>query len=340
MKTLLVTGGTGYIGSHFVVCALEADFEVVIVDSLENSSPEVITAIESISGRKPVFHQGKVQDFDLMDKLFSKYNFDTVVHFAGYKAVGESTQKPLMYYQNNVGGSAVLMEIMRKHGVSKLVFSSSATVYGLPEFVPYTEAHPIAPFNVYGHTKAMTEVMMQSVTEAEPEWSAIALRYFNPVGAHPSGDLGEDPKGIPNNLMPFVTKVAIGELPELGVFGDDYDTIDGTGVRDYLHVMDLAEGHLKALNWLAENTGFKAVNLGTGNGLSVLQMVGSFERVNGVKVPCVIKPRREGDLSAYWADSTLALNMLGWSATRTLDDMVRDSWVWQFRHSDGYGDSA
>ncbi|WP_221800678.1 UDP-glucose 4-epimerase GalE [Oceanobacter mangrovi] len=333
---ILVTGGLGYIGSHFAVCAIQASKEIVIVDSLENSSLKVLDAIESITGTRPVFYQGKVQDRELMTQVFNAHSFDSVVHFAGYKAVGESTKEPLMYYQNNVAGSAVLMDMMKEYGVNKLVFSSSATVYGVPEFVPYTESHRIAPFNVYGHSKAMTEVMMQGLCEAQPDWSAIALRYFNPVGAHESGDLGEDPKGIPNNLMPFITKVAVGELAELGVFGDDYDTVDGTGVRDYLHVMDLAEGHLKALSWLDANKGFKAVNLGTGNGMSVLQMVESFERVNGVKVPYSIKPRRDGDLPAFWADASLAKELFDWQANRTLDDMMRDSWHWQSRHPRGY----
>lgn len=333
---ILVTGGTGYIGSHFAVCAIKAEKEVVIVDSLENSSVEVLDAIESITGTRPEFFHGKVQDRALMEGIFSQYQFDAVVHFAGYKAVGESTEKPLAYYQNNVSGSAVLMDVMKTHGVNHLVFSSSATVYGVPEFVPYTEEHRVAPFNVYGHTKAMTEVMMQGVCEADANWSAVALRYFNPVGAHPSGDLGEDPQGIPNNLMPFITKVAVGALPELGVFGNDYDTVDGTGVRDYLHVMDLAEGHLKAIDYLLENKGFKAINLGTGNGLSVLQMVESFERVNEVKVPYAIKSRRDGDLPAFWADASMAKKLLGWEANRTLDEMMRDSWRWQSKHPKGY----
>lgn len=296
----------------------------------------MLDAIESITGIHPEFFHGKVQDRSLMEEIFNQYQFDAVVHFAGYKAVGESTEKPLAYYQNNVSGSAVLMDVMKTHGVNNLVFSSSATVYGVPEFVPYTEEHRVAPFNVYGHTKAMTEVMMQSVCEADSNWSAVALRYFNPVGAHPSGDLGEDPQGIPNNLMPFITKVAVGALPELGVFGNDYDTVDGTGVRDYLHVMDLAEGHLKAIDYLLENKGFKAINLGTGNGLSVLQMVESFERVNEVKVPYAIKPRRDGDLPAFWADASMAKELLGWEANRTLDEMMRDSWNWQSKHPKGY----
>ncbi len=333
---ILVTGGLGYIGSHFTVCAIQEGHDVVIVDSLENSSLKVLDAIENITGKKPKFLKAKVQDKMAMRALFQEHSFNAVVHFAGYKAVGESTKEPLMYYQNNVGGSSALMEMMQDFGVKNMVFSSSATVYGIPEFVPYTEGHRVAPFNVYGHTKAMTETMMQGVCDSDSEWSAVALRYFNPVGAHPSGDLGEDPKGIPNNLMPFITKVAVGELSELGVFGDDYDTVDGTGVRDYLHVMDLAVGHLKALRWLDQNRGFKAVNLGTGNGLSVLQMVESFEKVNGVKVPYTVKPRRDGDLPAFWADASLAEELFGWTADLTLDEMMRDSWRWQSKHPKGY----
>jgi UDP-glucose 4-epimerase len=335
---ILVTGGTGYIGSHFVVVALQAGMDVVIVDSLENSSAKVVDAIESITGKRPFFYKGVDHDVGLLNGIFTQHQFDAVVHFAGYKSVAESTSEPMKYYRNNVGGTAVLMEVMRNHDVSKLVFSSSATIYGVPQFNPYTESHPIAPFNVYGHSKAMVETMMQSQCGANPDWSAIALRYFNPVGAHPSGDLGEDPKGTPDNLMPYLTRVAVGALPELGVFGNNYDTVDGTGVRDYIHVMDLAEGHLKALSWLGSHKGFSAVNLGTGCGYSVLQMIEAFSRVNGIKVPYVFKPRRAGDLPAYWADSTSAHNMLGWSATRTLDNMVRDSWAWQSRHPDGYGD--
>ena len=337
---ILVTGGTGYIGSHFVVVAQQAGMEVVIVDSLENSSARVVDAIESITGIRPYFYKGIDHDVGLLNGIFSNHRFDAVVHFAGYKSVAESTVEPMKYYRNNVGGTAVLMEVMRNHNVTKLVFSSSATIYGFPQFNPYTESHPISPFNVYGHSKAMVETMMQSQCGAIPEWSAIALRYFNPVGAHPCGDLGEDPKGIPNNLMPYLTKVAVGALPELGIFGNNYDTVDGTGVRDYIHVMDLAEGHLKALEWVNSHRGFTAVNLGAGYGYSVLQMVEAFERVNGVKVPYVFKPRRAGDLPAYWADASTAERVLDWKVTRTLDDMVRDSWAWQSRHPGGYGEDA
>ncbi len=335
---ILVTGGTGYIGSHFVVVAMQAGMDVVIVDSLENSSATVVDAIESVVGKRPFFYKGVDHDVGLLNGIFTHHKFDAVIHFAGYKSVAESTREPMKYYRNNVGGTAVLMEIMRNHDVSKLVFSSSATIYGMPQFNPYTEGHPIAPFNVYGHSKAMVETMMQSQCGANSNWSAIALRYFNPVGAHPSGDLGEDPKGTPDNLMPYLTKVAVGALPELGIFGDNYDTIDGTGVRDYIHVMDLAEGHLKALKWLDKHDGFSAVNLGTGSGYSVLQLVEAFTRVNAVPISYSFKPRRAGDLAAYWADSSSAYNMLGWKATRTLDDMVRDSWCWQSRHPNGYED--
>jgi len=335
---ILVTGGTGYIGSHFVVVAQQAGMDVVIIDSLENSSAKVVDAIESITGTRPFFYKGIDHDVGLLNAIFGQHGFDAVVHFAGYKSVSESTLEPMKYYRNNVGGSAVLMEVMRNHGVSNFVFSSSATIYGFPQFNPYTEGHPINPFNVYGHSKAMVETMMQSQCGANPNWSAIALRYFNPVGAHPSGNLGEDPKGTPNNLMPYLTKVAVGGLPELGIFGNNYDTSDGTGVRDYIHVMDLAEGHLKALEWVHKHKGFTAVNLGTGKGYSVLQMVEAFERVNNVSVPYSFKPRRAGDLAAYWADSSTAEQVLGWSAELSMDDMVRDSWNWQSRHPSGYGE--
>lgn len=337
--TILVTGATGFIGSHFCVAALQQGLDLVLLDNLENSSIKVLEIIEALSAIKPKFEHVDVRDKSALNAVFDKYSIDAVVHFAGYKAVGESASDPLMYYRNNVAGSINLLEVMKEQGVRKLVFSSSATVYGVPEFNPYTELHRKLPFNPYGQTKSMMEDMMKDLCDSDSDFSMISLRYFNPIGAHPSGRLGEDPKGIPNNLMPFVTKVAVGELKELGVFGDDYDTVDGTGVRDYIHVMDLAMGHIKAINYLVDNKGFEAINLGAGKGYSVLQLVETFERLNQVKIPFVIKPRREGDLAAYWADATKAKQLLGWQTELELDDMVRDSWAWQSANPNGYTDS-
>ena len=337
--TILVTGATGFIGSHFCVAALQQGLDLVLLDNLENSSVKVLGIIEELTSIKPKFEHVDVRDKDALSSVFDKYSIDAVVHFAGYKAVGESASDPLMYYRNNVAGSINLLEVMKEKAVRKLVFSSSATVYGVPEFNPYTEVHRKLPFNPYGQTKSMMEDMMKDLCDSDSGFSMMSLRYFNPIGAHPTGKLGEDPKGIPNNLMPFVTKVAVGELKELGVFGNDYDTIDGTGVRDYIHVMDLAEGHIKALNYLNEHDGFETVNLGAGKGYSVLELVTAFERLNNVKIPYCIKPRREGDLAAYWADASKAKKLLGWQTELELDDMVRDSWAWQSANPQGYSDS-
>lgn len=335
--TILVTGATGFIGSHFCVLALQQGLDLVLLDNLENSSEKVLAAIEQVTGVKPCFVKADIRDKAVLESVVKQYQVDAVVHFAGYKAVGESAALPLMYYRNNVAGSLNLLEVMQEQGVKKLVFSSSATVYGVPEFNPYTEQHRKLPFNPYGQTKSMMEDMMRDACSADASFAMMALRYFNPIGAHPSGLLGEDPKGIPNNLMPFITKVAIGELAELGVFGNDYDTVDGTGVRDYIHVMDLAEGHIKALAYLDDNSGYEAVNLGAGHGYSVLEVVEAFERINGVKIPYVVKPRRDGDLAAYWADATKAEQLLMWKTQLGIEDMVRDSWVWQLNNPKGYG---
>lgn len=337
--TILVTGATGFIGSHFCVEALQQGLDLVLLDNLENSSVKVLEVIENVSGIKPRFEQADLRDKDTLVTIFEKYSIDSVVHFAGYKAVGESSADPLMYYRNNIAGSINLLEVMKEKGVHKLVFSSSATVYGEPEFNPYTELHRKLPVNPYGNTKSMMEDMMKDLCDSESSFSMMSLRYFNPIGAHPSGKMGEDPKGIPNNLMPFVTKVAVGELAELGVFGNDYDTVDGTGVRDYIHVMDLAKGHIKAIQYLDDNTGFEAVNLGAGKGFSVLQLVDAFERLNSVKIPYVIKPRRDGDLPAYWADASKASRLFGWKTELELEDMVRDSWAWQSANPNGYADN-
>lgn len=336
--SILVTGATGFIGSHFCVAALQQGLDLVLLDNLENSSIKVLEIIEELTQVKPKFEQADLRNKSELIDVFNKYSIDSVVHFAGYKAVGESAADPLMYYRNNVAGSINLLEVMKEKGVNNLVFSSSAMVYGVPEFNPYTELHRKLPFNSYGQTKTMMEDMMKDLCDSDSDFSMMALRYFNPIGAHPSGKLGEDPKGIPNNLMPFVTKVAVGELSELGIFGDDYDTADGTGVRDYIHVMDLAIGHIKALKYLQENKGYEAVNLGAGKGYSVLQLVETFERLNNVKIPYVIKPRRDGDLAAYWADATKAKQLLNWQTELTLEDMVRDSWAWQSANPSGYSD--
>ncbi len=334
--TILVTGATGFIGSHFCVKALQQGLDVLLLDNLENSSLKVLDAIEQVTGVKPNFIEADLRDKSQLTQVFIANKIDSVVHFAGYKAVGESAINPLMYYRNNVAGSINLLEVMKEQAVHKLVFSSSATVYGEPVFNPYTEEHRKLPFNPYGQTKSMMEDMMADLCKSDSQYSMVALRYFNPIGAHPSGKLGEDPKGIPNNLMPYVTKVAVGELAELGVFGDDYDTVDGTGVRDYIHVMDLAEGHVKAIEYLNNHTGYEAINLGAGHGYSVLELVKAFEDVNQVKIPYVIKPRRDGDLAAYWADATKAETLLGWQTQLTLNDMVRDSWAWQSSNPKGY----
>ncbi|MCP5325081.1 MAG: UDP-glucose 4-epimerase GalE [Oceanospirillaceae bacterium] len=335
--TILVTGGAGYIGSHFVCLALSKGMKLVILDNFDNSSAQVLKAIADVTGVAPDFVEGDVRDKALLTRVMTEKQVESVVHFAGHKAVGESTQNPLKYYDNNVYGSVVLLQAMAECGVRKLVFSSSATVYGVPEFNPYTEDHRKKPFNPYGQSKSMVEDIMEDACRADPGLAMMALRYFNPIGAHPSGKLGEDPKGIPNNLMPYITKVAVGELKSLGVFGDDYDTVDGTGVRDYIHVMDLAEGHIRALEYLSAHSGYEAVNLGAGHGYSVLQVIQAFESVNGVAIPYDVKPRRDGDLAAYWADASKALRLLNWKTRLTIDDMVRDSWVWQSENPGGYG---
>jgi len=332
----LVLGATGFIGSHFSVAAMLQGKPLVLLDNFENSSPKVLQAIQSISGTEPTFIQADVRDKQALRKVFSEYQIDSVVHFAGYKAVGESSADPLKYFNNNVSGAITLLEVMKEFEVFNFLFSSSATVYGVPEFNPYTEEHPKKPFNPYGNTKSMVEDILSDLCASDSRWSAVALRYFNPIGAHPSGKIGEDPKGIPNNLMPYITKVAIGELESLGIFGNDYDTPDGTGVRDYIHVMDLADGHLKALDYISAHKGYEAINLGTGTGYSVLDLVQAFERVNGVRIPYQFKPRRAGDLPAYWANADKARKLLGWSAQFGIEDMVRDSWKWQSSNPEGF----
>ncbi len=333
--TILVTGGAGYIGSHTVITLLEQSVDVIVLDNLVNSSVESLSRVSKICGRKPIFYQGDVLDRSCLKHIFSKHNVDSVIHFAGLKSVGESVEKPIEYYQNNVTGSLVLLEEMLAANVNKLIFSSSATVYGDPEFVPLTENARIGgTTNPYGSSKVMVEEILKDFSLANPDFSITALRYFNPVGAHSSGLIGEDPNGKPSNLLPIVTQVAIGILSKLVIYGNDYPTIDGTGVRDYIHVMDLAEGHLCALNKL--NAGFNAYNLGTGIGYSVLQVITEFERITRKKIPFEIAERRPGDIAECWASSALAHTELGWKAKLNLTDMLQDAWRWQRMNPNGY----
>lgn len=336
MAKILVTGGAGYIGSHTVVELLGHGHDVVVLDSLVNSSALVFDRIAAITGKRPFFIQGDIRDSAILLDIFSNHKIDAVIHFAGLKAVGESVEKPLLYYENNVHGTLVLCEAMAAAGVFKLVFSSSATVYGPDAPVPYEESMPLGqPSSPYGASKAMVERMLMDLCVADPRWAVAALRYFNPIGAHESGLIGEDPQGIPNNLMPFISRVAVGKLSELSIFGDDYDTEDGTCVRDYLHVVDLADGHCRSLELLAE-PGFMPLNLGTGNGVSVLEMVTSFQRVTGQQVPYRFAPRRGGDLPAFWANADKAKALLGWVADSSLEKMMEDTWRWQSQNPDGF----
>ena len=326
---ILVTGGTGYIGSHTVVELMAAGHEVFIIDNLSNSKPAVLERIARITGRKPGFAEIDIRDGDALRRLMAENRFESVIHFAGLKAVGESVSEPLRYYDNNVGGSVALLEAMREAGIKSLVFSSSATVYGDPATVPIREDFPLSATNPYGRSKLMIEDILRDLAKSDPEWRIALLRYFNPVGAHASGLIGEDPNGIPNNLMPYLTQVAVGRLQELSVFGSDYPTPDGTGVRDYIHVVDLALGHVAALSALAAQRGVLTVNLGTGHGYSVLDMVNAFSRATGRDVPYKLAPRRPGDVAQCYADPEQAHQMLGWRATRGIEDMCRDAWRWQ-----------
>ncbi len=334
---ILVTGGAGYIGSHTVVELQNAGYEVVIVDNLVNSSEKVLERVEKITGKPVKFYKVDIQDAAGLNEVFEKENIDSCIHFAGLKAVGESVAKPLEYYTNNIAGTLTLIDVMRKHGVKNIVFSSSATVYGNPAFVPITEECPKGVCtNPYGWTKSMLEQILTDIQNADKEWNVILLRYFNPIGAHKSGTIGENPNGIPNNLMPYITQVAVGKLEKLGVFGDDYDTPDGTGVRDYIHVVDLALGHVKAIEKIKENPGCRVYNLGTGKGYSVLDIVKNFEAANGVPIPYVIKDRRPGDIATCYSDATLAKEELGWEAQYDLKEMCEDSWRWQKNNPQGY----
>ena len=323
---VLVTGGAGYIGSHTCVELLNAGHEVVIIDNFVNSKPEALDCIRRITGKDFAFCEADLRDRAAVKKLFDEHEIDAVIHFAGLKAVGESVQKPLEYYDNNLGGFFVLAEEMRAHNVKRIVFSSSATVYGMNNPVPFREEMPTSATNHYGYTKVMIEQMLRDLAVADPEWSIVLLRYFNPIGAHESGLIGEDPNGIPNNLLPYVAQVAAGIRPQLSVFGNDYDTPDGTGVRDYIHVVDLALGHLAALNYAETHTGAEAINLGTGHGTSVLEIVAAFEKASGRPVPYKICDRRPGDIATCYADTAKAAELLGWHAARNIDDMCRDGW--------------
>ncbi|NLJ70465.1 MAG: UDP-glucose 4-epimerase GalE [Clostridiaceae bacterium] len=335
---ILVTGGTGYIGSHTVVELLNHGDDVVIVDNLSNSHPIVLERIEIITDKRPDFIKADVCNFEKMNEVFSKYQFDSIIHFAGSKAVGESVEKPLLYYRNNIESTWVLVELMEKYNVPSIIFSSSATVYGQPDINPITEDFSYQCTNPYGRTKMINELFLKDTTVAYPNISAISLRYFNPIGAHESGLIGEDPQGIPNNLMPYITQVAIGKLEKLSIFGDDYDTHDGTGVRDYIHVVDLAKGHVAAVNYLQEHkdTSFLAVNLGTGIGYSVLDIVHAFEKIIGREIPYQITDRRLGDIATCYANPKKAKELLNWEAKFDLEKMCEDSWRWQIKNPKGY----
>lgn len=334
---ILVTGGAGFIGSHTCVELLEAGYDVVVVDNLYNASRKSMDRVEQITGKKPVFYEADILEREALNQIFEKEQIDSVIHFAGLKAVGESVAKPIEYYYNNIAGTLVLCDVMRKHNVKNIVFSSSATVYGDPAFIPITEACPKGKItNPYGQTKGMLEQVLEDIHVSDPEWNVILLRYFNPIGAHKSGLIGEDPKGIPNNLVPYVAQVAIGKLECLGVFGDDYDTPDGTGVRDYIHVVDLAKGHVAAIKKLEEKKGVLIYNLGTGKGYSVLDVVHAFEKACGKEIPYAVKPRRPGDIAVCYADPAKAKAELGWEAENGIEEMCADSWKWQSMNPNGY----
>lgn len=335
--SILVTGGAGYIGSHTCVELLNSGYEVVVVDNLCNSCEESLSRVEEITGKKVTFYKADLLNREAVEQIFEKEEIDSVIHFAGLKAVGESVAKPLEYYYNNITGTLILCDVMRNHGVKNIVFSSSATVYGNPATVPIKEDFPLSVTNPYGRTKLMLEEILRDFYVADPEWNVILLRYFNPIGAHKSGRIGENPKGIPNNLVPYITQVAVGKLEKLGVFGDDYDTPDGTGVRDYIHVVDLALGHVRAIEKLKTQTGGVLVyNLGTGVGYSVLEIVKAFEKACGKEIPYEIKDRRPGDIPTCYADASLAKEELSWEAKRGIEEMCEDSWRWQKNNPNGY----
>lgn len=336
MNTILVTGGTGFIGSHTILELLEAGYEVVAMDNLSNSKEASLKRVEKITGKKVTFRKADLLDKEGLDKLFEDFDVDAVIHFAGLKAVGESVEKPLYYYSNNVAGTVNLCEVMDRHNVKRMVFSSSATVYGDPSESPLTEESGLSATNPYGQTKLTIEYILRDLCSSDQDWKVALLRYFNPVGAHESGLIGEDPSGIPNNLMPFVTQVAVGKRNKLSVFGGDYPTHDGTGVRDYIHVVDLAKGHLKSLEHLENETGAEAYNLGTGKGSSVLDVIHMFEKVTGEKISYEITGRRPGDAAICFADASKAKKVLGWETEKNLEEMCRDAWNWQTKNPKGY----
>ncbi|MCF8018974.1 MAG: UDP-glucose 4-epimerase GalE [Vallitaleaceae bacterium] len=334
--TVLITGGAGYIGSHTLIELLEASMDVVVVDNYINSKPEALNRVKRITGKDFTFYEVDLLDEEGLEKVFKKHDIEAVIHFAGLKAVGESVALPLTYYHNNITGSLILFKLMDKYNVKKLVFSSSATVYGLNNVSPLVEDLPLSTTNPYGTTKWMIEKILQDIYQADSTWQIVLLRYFNPIGAHESGLIGEDPNGVPNNLMPYVTQVGIGKRDQLGIFGNDYDTPDGTGVRDYIHVVDLAKGHLSALTYTTKQEGIEAINLGTGKGHSVLEVIKTFEKANNVKIPYTFKERRPGDIGTCYADVSKAKKLLSWEAKRSLEDMCRDAWHWQSTCPEGY----
>ncbi len=336
MPTVLLTGATGYIGSHTWLALQAAGFDVVGVDDFSNSSPEVLNRLRALSGQEPVFEHASVCDTAAMDALFQRHRIDAAVHFAAFKAVGESTAQPLDYYANNIGGLLTVCRVMQQHGVQRFVFSSSATVYGNPQQLPLTEAAPLSATNPYGQTKLMGEQILRDLGASNPQWQTACLRYFNPVGAHESGRIGEDPRGVPNNLMPYVAQVAVGRRQQLSVYGDDYPTVDGTGVRDYIHVVDLAAGHVAALRRLFDAPGSFTVNVGTGRGNSVLEVVAAYAQASGRAVPYRVMPRRPGDIASCYADPTQARQLLGWAAEHGLARMCEDSWRWQSMNPNGF----
>lgn len=334
---ILITGGCGYIGSHTCLEMLAAGHDIVVVDNYYNAKPEALRRVKELAGRDFPFYECDIRDREGLRRVFAAHPIEAVIHFAGLKAVGESVQKPLLYFDNNVGGTITLCEAMAEAGCKRMVFSSSATVYGMHNPSPLQETMPTGGVtNPYGRTKFMIEGILEDLCTADPEWTAVLLRYFNPIGAHESGRIGEDPNGIPNNLMPYISQVAVGKLPRLSVFGDDYDTPDGTGVRDYIHVVDLARGHVKAVDYALSHPGAEAINLGTGTGYSVLDLVHAFEEANGVPVPYTIAPRRAGDIATCYSDPSKAKTLLGWEAQCDVQDMCRDSWRWQSQNPNGY----
>ena len=336
--SVLVTGGAGYIGSHTCIEMIKAGYDVVVIDNLSNSKTESLKRAEKIVGKPIKFYENDVRDEAALNRIFDENEIECVIHFAGLKAVGESCEKPMEYYDNNIGSTITLCKVMREHGVKKIVFSSSATVYGVAKEMPLVENMPLGAINPYGRTKLFIEHILKDIYNSDNSWSVVLLRYFNPIGAHESGTIGEDPKGIPNNLMPYISQVAVGRREHLNVFGNDYNTVDGTGVRDYIHVVDLADGHVKAVDYALKNTCCEAINLGTGNGCSVLQLKDAFEKASGVTIPFKITARRPGDPDEVYANADKAAKLLGWKAERNIEQMCMDTWRWQKNNPNGYGE--